>query len=84
MTNKKIIDSWLEAKPMRGRDPDVWRKDRCDNKIRFGSYGTQGEYGWQIDHEKPKSKGGSSKDGNLQPLYWKENLKKSDKYPYKK
>ena len=83
-TKKQIQDTWEEAKSIRSKDNDVWRKDKYGNKIRFGSYGTQGEYGWEIDHKNPKSKGGGDTDKNLQPLHWEENRKKSDKSNYKK
>lgn len=83
-SKKRINDTWGEAKPIRGKNPDTWRKDKFGNKIRRGSYGTQGEYGWELDHSKPKSKGGTNSDRNIQPLYWEENRKKSNKYPYKK
>ncbi|RLD12876.1 MAG: HNH endonuclease [Caldiserica bacterium] len=76
-TIKKV---WGKAKPIKGKNPDVWRKDSKGNKIRFGSYGTQGKYGWEIDHKRPQSKGGSEHGRNLQPLHWKENRKKGDKY----
>ena len=82
-TKKQIKDTWNEAKIIRGKNPDVWRKDKFDNKIRNGSYGTVGEYGWEIDHKYPESKGGSEKDKNLQPLHWEENRKKGDKINYK-
>jgi len=36
---------------------------------------------WEIDHKNPKSKGGSDKPQNLQPLYWEENLKKVTNIP---
>lgn len=39
-TEKLIEEVWDKAKEMRGKDPNVWRKDKYDNKIRFGSYGT--------------------------------------------
>lgn len=34
---------------------------------------------WEIDHIVPISKGGSFHYSNLQPLWWKDNLKKSNK-----
>lgn len=85
MTSQKKIDQvWDKAKTIKGKNPDAWRKDKLGKKIRKGSYGTQGKYGWEFDHKNPKSKGGSNKQQNIQPLHWKENRKKSDKYPYKK
>jgi len=80
MVSKKDVEAvWEKAKPVRGKDPDVWRKDVEGNRIRHASYGTQGEYGWHIDHKHPESKGGSDKLANLQPLHWEANLQKSDK-----
>ena len=79
MTNKKIDQAWEEAKPICGQNPDVFRRDSDGNKIRKASYGTRGEYGWELDHVKPKSKGGSDKSQNIQPLHWKANRKKGDK-----
>ena len=80
---KQIKDAWEEAQKIRGKNPDVWRKDKYGNKIRRGSYGTVGEYGWEIDHKNPKSKGGSDQDRNLQPLHWEENREKGNKKNYK-
>ena len=64
-SKKQIQEVWEKAKPIRGKDLDVWRKDIYGYKIRFGSYGTQGEYGWEIDHKNPKDKGGSDQIRNL-------------------
>jgi 5-methylcytosine-specific restriction endonuclease McrA len=83
-SKKQIEDSWGEAKPIRGKSPDAWRRDPYGNVIRKGSYGTRGEYGWELDHSKPKSRGGSNADRNIQPVHWEENRKKSNQYPYKK
>lgn len=85
MVSKKKIDSvWKKAKTIRALNPEVWRRDPYGNKIRKSSFGTEGEYGWDIDHKKPLEKGGSDKPQNLQPLYWEENRSKGNKYPYKK
>jgi len=78
-SKKQIQEVWEKAKPIRGKDPDVWRKDIYGDKIRFGSYGTQGEYGWEIDHKNSKDKGGSDQIRNLQPLHWEENREKGAK-----
>ena len=80
MASKKDIEAtWDKAKPIRGKNPDTWRKDGEGNKIRKGSYGTTGEYGWEVDHIKPKAKGGSDSTQNLQALQWEANREKSDK-----
>ena len=84
MASKELIeDVWEKAKEMKGKDPDVWRKDTYGNKIRFASYGTEGEYGWEIDHKNPKDKGGSNQLRNLQPLQWEENREKGAKSQHK-
>jgi 5-methylcytosine-specific restriction endonuclease McrA len=80
MFSKKLIEKvWDKAAPIRGKDPDAWRRDAEGNKIRWGSYGTLGEYGWEIDHKRPVAEGGSDSLRNLQPLHWEENREKSDK-----
>ncbi|MBN1761839.1 MAG: HNH endonuclease [Methanomicrobia archaeon] len=83
-SKKDVNDAWEEGKPIRGKNQNIWRKDPYGNVIRRGSYGTKGEYGWELDHRKPKSTGGTDSDRNIQPAHWKENREKSDKYPYKK
>ena len=80
MSQSKIDQVWDKATPIRGKNPEAWRKDPEGNVIRYGSYGTQGEYGWEIDHKKPRSKGGTDNIRNLQPLQWEENRAKSNKY----
>jgi 5-methylcytosine-specific restriction endonuclease McrA len=80
MPSKKTIDTvWEKAKPIRGKNPDAWRRDSEGQKIRRGSYGTQGKFGWDVDHKNPKSRGGSDNPRNLQPLHWKENREKGDR-----
>lgn len=80
MPSKKQIDqAWEKAKPIRGRNPDAWRRDAEGNKIRKGSYGTLGEYGWELDHKNPRARGGTDNPRNLQALHWQTNRKKGDK-----
>ncbi len=93
MSNKKdtarggntITDKvWKKGKIINGENPNVWRKDCEGKKIRRASHGTKGEYAWERDHIKPKSKGGKDGLDNLQPLNTKANREKSDTYPHKK
>ena len=54
--NNKIEKAWENAHKIRGRNPDVYRKDDYGNIIYKSSYGKQSEMGWEIDHKHPKSK----------------------------
>ncbi len=84
MPAKKTIEKvWDKAKPIRGKNPEGWGKDTYGNKIRKASYGTEGKYGWEIDHKNPKDKGGTDNIRNLQPLHWEENREKGAKSQHK-
>ena len=65
-----------------GYDSSKWRRDKCGNIINFDKHGEEGDYGWEIDHIKPTSRGGSDDLSNLQPLWWKNNRRKGDTYPW--
>jgi len=83
--DKTIIDAvWEKATKYDNStiDPKHVRKDKCGTPIAKGDYGKQEKYGWEIDHIKPVSKGGTDDLSNLQPLYWETNRKKEDKYPW--
>ena len=82
MSQSTIDRVWEKGTPIRGRNPETWRKDPEGNVIRYGSYGTKGDFGWEIDHKNPRSKGGTDNIRNLQPLQWDENRSKSNTYPY--
>ncbi len=51
----------------------------CGKKLSFINYGIPGKKGaWQVDHSKPKAKGGSDHPNNLYPACISCNLEKSD------
>jgi 5-methylcytosine-specific restriction endonuclease McrA len=71
---------WEKGFPIAGYDSGTWRRDSLGNVIKYSAYGTQGEYGWEIDHIIPQAKGGSDALSNLQPLQWQANREKADNY----
>ena len=71
---------WAKGDKISGRDPGMYRRDVYGNVIYKPAYGKQGEMSWEIDHDKPKAKGGSNALSNKQPLQTAENRKKGDKY----
>lgn len=81
-TKKEIEMAWNKAEIIKGKNPDVYRKDSCGNEIYKSSYGKPTKMGWEIDHIHPKAKGGTDLPRNIQALQWEENRKKSDTYPY--
>lgn len=71
---------WEKGQKIRGKDANLYRKDDEGNEIYYPSYGKVTQMGWEIDHSKPKSKGGTDHLNNLRPLQTNANRKKGDKY----
>ncbi len=59
---------WSNAKPIRGKNSNKYRKDPYGKVIYKGSYGKSSNMGWEVDHIKPRSRGGSDATRNLQAL----------------
>lgn len=72
---------WNKAQVVFGCDPNKLRKDSCGAWIRRDQYGQTTENGWEIDHDKPVSLGGSDDLSNLKPLHWSNNRHKGDRWP---
>lgn len=83
-TEKQKEKAWDNAKKIRGKNPELYRRDEYGNTIYKPSYGKTSNMGWEVDHTHPKAKGGTESLRNVQAVQWLENRIKSDTYPYKK
>lgn len=77
----KKDEVWNKATIVNGYNPRIWRKDLCGAWIKYDQYGEQSKYGWEIDHLRPSSQGGSDDISNLNALHWQNNRSKADDYP---
>lgn len=80
-TNSKAQHVWEKAKPIRGKNSNLYRQDCFGNAIYKPAYGRNSSMGWQVDHIHPQSKGGTNARRNLQALQTKANKRKSNKVP---
>lgn len=81
LTNPRARHVWSKARPIKGRNPNLYRRDSQGNVIYKSAYGRNSPMGWQVDHVFPKSKGGSNSRRNLQALQTSANKRKSNKIP---
>ena len=77
-TKAQINKAWNNAKTIIGKDYDKYRKDPYGNIMHKDSYGKDSNMGWEVDHIKPQSRGGSDATRNLQALNTKVNRSKGD------
>lgn len=76
----RLDQIWDKGRTVRGKNPDLYRKDVYGNIMFKPSYGKTSAMGWNVDHSKPQAKGGTDHLNNLQPMNSIANCKKQDKY----
>ena len=74
--------AWENAKRIRGKNPNLYRRDRFGNQIYKPAYGTHGPQGWEVDHSHPVARGGTNSPRNLQAMQTTANRSKGKRYPY--
>ncbi len=67
-TKAEINKAWNNARPIRGKSSNTHRKDPYGKTMYKDSYGKASNMGWEVDHIKPRSRGGSDATRNLQAL----------------
>jgi len=79
-TQAELMAVFRKGRIVPNLHPDIWRYDACGALINFNSYGdtTPKNYGWEVDHVYPVSRGGPTVLSNLQPLQWQNNRAKGD------
>lgn len=78
-TNPKAQHVWQKARHVKGKNPNLYRRDAQGNLIYKPAYNRDSPMGWQVDHIWPRSKGGSDARRNLQALQTGANKRKSNK-----
>lgn len=69
---KKIWEKGIKVSGVK----EEYKKDELGAWIQFSEYGkvdNETNFGWEIDHIQPESKGGKTILSNLRPLQWKNN-----------
>lgn len=78
-SSEEIIRVWEMAPLAFGYNRNYVRRDICGALIELNQYGNRNSnYGWEIDHIIPTSRGGLNTYNNVQPLHWKNNSSKGD------
>ncbi len=53
-TTDTVVNVWLKARTIPGKDSNTYRKDSCGAEIKLNEYGNRNSmYGWEVDHIVP-------------------------------
>ena len=77
---ERLSQIWEKGQPIRGKNPDLYRRDCLGNTIYKPNYGMCTPMGWEVDHSKPRCEGGTDHLNNLQPMQASANRRKGGKY----
>jgi len=80
-SDETIQSVWQKAAKVEGYDEEKYRKDACGAWIMRDKYGETHNYGWEIDHIYPVSRGGDNQNENLRAMHYLNNRSKADDYP---
>ena len=82
MTDELVKAVWEKGAIVDDFDEDLIRKDACGAWIVFEEYGNrESDFGWEVDHVYPRSRGGDDIIDNLRPLNWRNNESKGNDFP---
>ncbi|CAF1045442.1 unnamed protein product [Brachionus calyciflorus] len=79
---KRKDEIWEKGDTIPNMDPNKYRQDKSGNVIYYDSFGKFSKMGWNIDHSKPQSLGGSDHLNNLYPMQSAQNSSKGNTYRY--
>lgn len=79
-SKERLNQVWEKGQIIRGKNPDLYRKDINGNVMFRPSYGKTSDMGWNVDHSKPQSLGGTDHLNNLQPMNSRANSSKGNRY----
>lgn len=80
-SKERLDQIWDKGSAIRGKNPDLYRKDKFGNEMYKPSYGLNCEKVWNVDHSKPQALGDTDHLNNLQPMNSRANSAKGKNYP---